>query len=271
MELVASHELAEVEEPREEALNLPPAPVTTKVPTILREDATVRALWCDQRDAFARELRVERVAVVGLVADEESRAVDSASKEACSKKVFQERRLVGGSRREIDGERKTRAVDHCHDLGPLAALGFADVEPPFLAPANVPSTNASSGSSPPRSRRSRASASTILRSVPSRTQPLKRRWHVAYGGYLRGMSFHGAPVRITQRMPLSTSRVGVHGRPLPSSRTGSAGISGSKTDHCSFVSSIHQGEPQEARDGNALVDCTAISIGCALDPLWNAL
>lgn len=271
MELVARDQLAEVEEPREKALDLPAASVTTKMPTVLRGDATVRTVRRDQRDAFARELRVERVAVVGLVADEESRTVDNAFEEARSKKSFQERRLVGGSRLDIDGERKTSAVDHCHDLGPFAALRFSDIEPPFLAPANVPSTNASSGSSPPRSRRSRASASTIFRSVPSRTHALKRRWHVAYGGYRRGMSFHGAPVRITHRMPLSTSRVGVHGRPLPSSRTGSAGISGSKIAHCSSVSSIHEGQPHEARDGNTLAECTAISIPCALDRLWNAL
>src|SRR6185312_11164209 len=83
---------------------------------------------------------------------------------------------------------------------------------------------------------------------------------VAHGGYRRGMSFHGAPVRITHKMPLRTSRVGVHGRPLPSSRTGSAGISGSKIAHCSSVSSIHEGQPHEAPDGNTLAECTAISI-----------
>jgi hypothetical protein len=271
MELVASHELSEVEEPGEEAFDLPATPVASEVAAVLGEDLSAGTVRRDQRDALAREPRVERVAVVGFVADEEARAVDNASEEALAKKVFQERRLVGGSRFEIDGERKTRAVDHCHDLGPLAALGFSDVEPPFLAPANVPSTNASSGSSPPRSRRSRASASTIVRSVPSRTQALKRRWQVAYGGYLRGMSFHGAPVRSTHKTPFSTSRDGVHGRPLPSSRTGSSGINGSRIAHCSSVSSIHQGQPQTRRHGNTLAESTAISIPCALTRLWNLL
>jgi hypothetical protein len=178
---------------------------------------------------------------------------------------------VGGSSFKIDGERKTKAVDHCHDLGPLAALGFADVEPPFLAPANVPSTNASSGSSLPRSRRSRASASTILRSVPSRTHPLNRRWHVAYGGYRAGMSFQGAPVRITHRTPLSTSRVGFHGRPLPSSRTGSAGIRGSRIAHCSSVRSIptmnHETHPMEIPSRNAQQSRSLTR----RDRLWNRL
>jgi hypothetical protein len=236
--LVASHELAKVKEPGKEALDFPAALVAAQVTSVLREDLAVGPLRSDQRDALTREPRIERVAVVGLVADKEPRAVTRASEEAAAKKRFQELRLVGGSIFKIDGERKTRAVDHCHDLGPLAALGFADIEPPFLAPANVPSTNASSGSSFPRSRKSRARASTILRRVPSRTHPLKRLWHVAYGGYRAGISFQGAPVRITHRIPLSTSRVGFHGRPFPSSRTGSGGISGSRIAHCSSVRSI---------------------------------
>lgn len=52
------------------------------------------------------------------------------------------------------------------------------------------------------------------------------------------MSFQGAPVRMTHRIPLSTARVGFHGRPLPSSRTGNGGISGSRIAHCSSVRSI---------------------------------
>jgi hypothetical protein len=269
--LVAGHEFAEVEEPGEEALDLPSTLVTSQVASVLREDLAVGALRGDQRDPFAREPRVERVAVVGLVADEVPRPVASASEEAAAKKRFQELRLVGGSIFNIDGERKTRAVDHCHDLGPLAALGFADVEPPFLAPANVPSTNASSGSSLPRSRKSRASASTILRRVPSRAHPLKRRWHVAYGGYRAGMSFHGAPVRITQRTPLSTSRVGFHGRPLPSSRTGNGGINGSKIAHCSSVRSIptmnHEPFSMEIASPNAQRSRSLTRRVC----LWNPL
>jgi hypothetical protein len=49
------------------------------------------------------------------------------------------------------GDRKTRAVCNCHDLGPLPALGLPDGEAPFLAPAKVPSMNASLISIPPRS------------------------------------------------------------------------------------------------------------------------
>jgi hypothetical protein len=62
VELVARDELAEVEEPGEEALDLPAALVAAQVPPVLGEDAAVRSLRRDQRDAFAREARVERVA-----------------------------------------------------------------------------------------------------------------------------------------------------------------------------------------------------------------
>lgn len=237
-EFVAIHESSEVEEPREEALDFPAALVAAEVSAVLRRDFTVRAVRGDEVDASSGKALVERVGVVRLVADEEARAVPSAAEEAPTKKAFQERRLVGGSRRNTDGEKKTSAVDHCHDLGPLAPLGFPDAEPPFLAPANVPSTNASSGSSPPRSRRSRASACTRRSRVPSRTHDVNRRWHVAYGGYRPGMSFHGAPVRRTHITPFSTSRGDFHGRPFPSARTGSAGISGSRIAHCSSVRSI---------------------------------
>jgi hypothetical protein len=48
------------------------------------------------------------------------------------------------------GDRKTMAVCDCHDLGPLPALGLADGGAPFLAPAKVPSMNASLMSMPPR-------------------------------------------------------------------------------------------------------------------------
>jgi hypothetical protein len=56
------------------------------------------------------------------------------------------------------GDRKTRAVCNCHDLGPLPTLRLPDARAPFLAPAKVPSMKASVISMPPRSYRSRARA-----------------------------------------------------------------------------------------------------------------
>jgi hypothetical protein len=57
---------------------------------------------------------------------------------------------VGRSACDANGDRKTSAVCNCHDLGPLPALGLSDAAPPFLAPAKVPSMNASLRSIFPR-------------------------------------------------------------------------------------------------------------------------
>jgi hypothetical protein len=72
-----------------------------------------------------------------------------------------------------DGDRKTSAVCNGHDLGPLAALGFSDAAPPFLAPAKEPSMKLSLRSIFPRARRSRASASRIRLNTPLRLQRWK--------------------------------------------------------------------------------------------------
>ena len=269
MHLIANYELPEVEEPREEALDFPAPAVAAEASAVLGL-RPVRAVWSDERDPALFEARVEAIRVVGFVADDEPRPL-MAAKEVLTKKAFQEARLVGGSRFKIDGERKTVAVDHCHDLAALPALGFADVAAPFFAGAKVPSTNASSGSSLPRSFKSRASVSTIRRIVPSRTQAEKRRWHVAYGGYRPGMSFHGAPVRSTQRIPFSTSRFGLHGRPRLSSRTGSSGKIGSSFAHCSSVRSIHQLLPDFFRHGNPVVQPRETRSLFDLAGLWNRL
>jgi hypothetical protein len=142
------------------------------------------------------------------------------------------------------GDRKTSAVCDCHDLGPLAPLGFPDTEPPFLAGTKVPSTKASDRSMPPRLSRSSAKVSRIFSIVPSRTHRWNLRWQVWYGGYLSGRSFHGAPVRSTQRMPFRISRESRQGRPRPSPRRGRAGIEGSSSFHCSSVRSIpHDPQP----------------------------
>jgi hypothetical protein len=142
---------------------------------------------------------------------------------------------------DMYGDRKTSAVCNCHDLSPLAALRFPDAGPPFLAPTKVPSMKPSRRSMPPRSRRSLASAARIVSNVSSATHSWNLRWHVWYGGYLGGKSFHGAPVRMIHRMPLSTSRAARRGRPRPSAGRSGGGISGSSSAHCSSVRSIDNG------------------------------
>jgi hypothetical protein len=137
-----------------------------------------------------------------------------------------------------NGDRKTSAVCNCHDLGPLTTLGFADFGAPFLAPVKEPSMKASLGSIPPRSYRSSAKVCKTFSKVPSRTHCWNRRWQVWYGGYRSGMSFQGAPVRSTHKMPLMTSRGSRQGRPFPSGRRRGLGKSGSMISHCFSVRSM---------------------------------
>jgi hypothetical protein len=99
----------------------------------------------------------------------------------------------------------------------------------------VPSMKHSDKSMSPRSSKSRAKAWSTRSSTPERTHAWKRRWQVWYGGYRLGRSIQGAPVLSTHKMPSNTSRLLRQGLPLPSSRRGGSGMSGSRTAHCSSV------------------------------------
>jgi hypothetical protein len=167
--------------------------------------------------------------------------------------------------RSPHGDRKTMTVCHGHDLGRFAASSDSNLKAPLLAPAWVPSMNASLRSILPRCRRSSASALSILSSTPSRSHFWNRSWHVWYGGYLRGRSDHGAPVRRTQRIPFNTSLGSRHGRPprvVVRIRSGS-GMLALIASHCASVRSISKFPSSFFVDGKPLVDYGAISITCS--------
>jgi hypothetical protein len=90
----------------------------------------------------------------------------------------------------------------------------------------------------PRSYRSSTSSWAMHWKIPSRTHCWNQRWHVWYGGYRWGRSFHGAPVRRIHRIPFITSRGSRGLRPLGSLIGVKDTIMGSIRFHCSFVSSI---------------------------------
>jgi hypothetical protein len=138
----------------------------------------------------------------------------------------------------VDGDRKTRAVCHRHDLRTFAALGLSHCPPPFLATTKKPSMKHSDKSKSPRSFKSLASVCRIFSSTPSLRHSWKRRWQVAGEGYRSGKSCQAAPVRSTHKIPASTSRLFTLGRPLPSSLGGFSGIRGFRIAHCSSVKSI---------------------------------
>ena len=84
--------------------------------------------------------------------------------------------------RHVDGERKTSAFCHGHDLRTLAPLGRAHPAPPFWATTQVLSMKHAERSHAPRSRRSVAKACRSRSKTPERTQDWKRRGQVCYGG-----------------------------------------------------------------------------------------
>jgi hypothetical protein len=141
----------------------------------------------------------------------------------------------------VDGDRNTSAVCHCHELRTFAPLGLAHGAAPFLAPTKVPSIKHCAKSSLPRLRRSSANASSICLNVPPFTQYWNRRWHVWYGGKRSGKSCQRAPDRNIHRMPLSTSRSSVLGRPRPSALRSGLRNNGSMIFHCSSFNSSRRG------------------------------
>ena len=219
--------------PGEQPFHFPASAVTAQRSAILGFAPALSIRGNQFYAVFLGERVVERVRVVGFVADESGRKF---IEEASSKNLFH--KLALGWRSAVDryGERKTVISGDNDDFRALTAAGGANGEAPFFALAKVASTNASSRFNCPCSCRCRANRCSAFSSFPLRIHCWKRRWQVWKGGYFSGNSRHWAPVPNTQSTPLSTARVSCQGRPRPSARR--AGRStGSIISHCSSVSS----------------------------------
>jgi len=230
----SSDETTEGMHPGKKSFYLPSSSISAQWSPILGFSFPFAPVGSDHLDAvFIGELFVERVRVVGLVADEPcGEFVDEAS----GQNVFH--KLALGRRSTFDryGERKTVTSGDSDDLGALAATGGADGKAPFLALAKVASTKASSRFSLPCLCSSVASSFNAASSLPLRTHCWKRRWQVWNGGYLSGSSRHCAPVPSTQSTPFNTARVSCHGQPRLSPRRAPRNT-GSTINHCSSVNS----------------------------------
>ncbi len=221
--------------PGEQALDLPSTPVTPEWAAILsRWPNTVLSVRRDQFDSLGCQLLIERITVVGTIPDKSS---GSSHGDGLSERRFDKGDFMWRSRSRVHGEWKTRSVCNDHELRTFAPLGLSDFSAPFFATVKVPSMKHSVRSMPPRSSRSLARASSILRSTPAFTQRLKRRKQVEGEGNLSGRSAQAAPVRNTHSTPSITARSSwTSGLPRPSVRTGEGGISGERRAHCSSVS-----------------------------------
>jgi hypothetical protein len=135
--LVADHQPTEVAEPSEESLDLPTALVAAQGPSILGLGPfPVAPVRGNHLDTQLHERFVERIGVVGAVANEPvGQLVYEAGVEGCRDEANLVRRSRGGT----DGERKTKAVCHCHELRTFSPLGFSHTPAPFFATTKVPS------------------------------------------------------------------------------------------------------------------------------------
>lgn len=249
---------------------MPSTPVATERTTVLGLRLSPRIMGSDHLDAALGELSIETIAVVCTVADQfRGQRLHESRVEG----VEDELRFMALTTRNPDGDRKAMAVCHCHDLGRFAASSDANLRAPLFAPAWVPSMNASVRSTLPRSRRSSASAVSIRSRTPSRSHFWNRSWHVCGGGYRRGRSAHGAPVRRIHKMPLRTSLGSRHGRPpfavVPC--CSGSGMLLRIAAHCASVRSIAKVQTPFELDGKRLLEHGAISITCNLVRLPDAL
>jgi len=234
---VSNHNSPEVLKPGKKALHFPSAPVSSELPSILgvRFLAPFAVRGNHLNLALIHQALIQVIAVIRLVTD---KFIGSISGKAAVNCFFNQFHFMGRSAFNVSGDRKTRSVCDCHDLGAFATLRLADSKTPFFAGAKLPSIKASRMSIWPRSYRSSTSSCAMRLKTPNSTQRWNHLWQVWLGGYRWGISFHGAPVRKIHKMPLKTARRSWVGRPLGSFGGVNSLIMGSIRFHCSFVISI---------------------------------
>jgi hypothetical protein len=237
MIFIANRKSPKTMQPSKEAFDFPATPIAPKFPSIL-------SFWFlpvlfMRRYQFNTPLifqsLIKRIAIVCFITYQKIRRFfqKSVVDGLINKFYFMRRGAL-----DMSGDRKTRSVCNCHDLGAFPALRIADSTTPFFAGLKLPSMNVSRISMSPRSYRSSASSLTMAWKTPCRTHCWNRRWHVWYGGYRWGRSFQGAPVLRIHNIAFNTSRGFLGRRPLGSFLGVKDEITGSIRFHCSFVSSI---------------------------------
>jgi hypothetical protein len=163
----AADESAEIVEPGKEALDFPAAAVAAQFAAVLSAfPEAIVLVGRDQPDTmFLPEALIERIAVVGAVADHSSRL---GSGETLRDGGFDEFRFMRRSAGDAAGDRKTMAVCDRHDFTAFSSASRADSSAPFFAELKLASMKVSDRSSLPRARKSSASTCKSRVSVPSR-------------------------------------------------------------------------------------------------------
>jgi len=224
----------EVLQPRKQAFDLPASFVAAQFSAVLRSSfLSICFMRRDQLGFKCGKLFVQWIRIISFVADQFSRSLIGKAR---TESLFDKSDFMRRSKFRVDGERKTSAVCHCHELRTFAPLGLSHSEAPFFATMKVPSIKHSDKSKPPRECKSSAKVSRTRRSVPSLLHSWKRRWQVWYGGNLPGKSHQRAPERKIQSTPFMTSRSSRRGLP----RVWTVSVlskNDSINNHCSSVNS----------------------------------
>ena len=237
MIFVSNDKSPEILKPGKKPFYFPSSPIRPQFPSILGfgflSSFSMRRYYLNM--TLFKQSLIKAIAIIRFVTNNLIRSIMG---KATVYRIFNQFHFMRRSAFNVSGDRNTRSVCDGHDLGAFAALCLADSKAPFFAGAKLPSMNASRISIWPRSYRSSANSWAIRLKTPCLTHSWNRRWHVWYGGYRWGRSFHGAPVRSIQRIPLSTCLGSRGGRPLGSLSGVNFLIIGSIRFHCSFVMSI---------------------------------
>ena len=235
--IVTHDQASEVSEPGVGPFDNPSPSVTPQRSTILRG---VRA---DQFDPATSQSLSQRITVVRFVGDHPQRFLSRTARLMTPsyadrrERRFREFDFRRGCRVKVVSQRKTAAVDHHHPLRPLAPLGFSDSAAPFFAGAKLPSRNDSLHFNCWRSFNSLRNDRQIFNQMPRSSQFRSRRQHVEGCGNFSGRSCQRAPLRRIHRIPSSTRRFSIHGRP-PLRCLGGLGSKGAIFSHCAFVAAI---------------------------------
>jgi hypothetical protein len=162
----SGNESSEVVHPGKEPLYFPSFAIAAQLASILGSAFSSTSVRRDQLDTvFGGELFIQRVRVVGFVADEPGREL---IEEASGKNIFHKPALGWRSAFDRYGERKTVISGDSDDLGAFAAAGWTNGKAPFFALAKVASTNASSRFNLPRSCRCLARSLSASTNFPLR-------------------------------------------------------------------------------------------------------
>ena len=165
--LVASNQATKVVKPSEQAFGFPSSPIPSQRASVLGGVFAVAPMGSDQFDTLLLQLLIQRIGVVRPIPDQ---ALRLFREEVLRERFFDELRFLRRSTGNANGDRKTMAVGHGHDFGPLATPSGTDSGAPFFALLKLASMKASETSRPPRARRSSANTSRMRVRIPWCTQ-----------------------------------------------------------------------------------------------------